>query len=147
MSNALVSWSNPFFPSVFSDSPFRMMNRLSAFDEFPVTVTPPMNIRELEKSYEVTAEVPGLSEKDISLEISEGVLTLAGEKHEKKEDSGKGYSHKEISYGAFKRCINLPDGVDASAVEASFNNGVLIIQIPKVEPQKPEVRKVAVKKV
>lgn len=95
---------------------------------------PAVDIAEKEKSFEITAELPGMDEKNIEIKLSNGSLIIKGEKKEEKEEKRKGYYLSERSYGSFERMFNLPKGVDAEKIEANFNKGVLKVSLPK----KPE---------
>lgn len=95
---------------------------------------PAVDITENDKSFEVTAELPGMDQKNIEIKLSNGSLIIKGEKKEEKEEKRKGYYLSERSYGSFERMFNLPKGVDAEKIEASFNKGVLKVSLPK----KPE---------
>jgi len=108
-------------------------------------VAPAVDVVEKENAYEVTAELPGLDEKDIEVKLVDGELTIKGEKQEEKEEKEKGYYVRERHFGAFERHFTLPDGVDADKIEATFKKGVLTVALPKKpEAQKP-VKKIEVK--
>ena len=94
-------------------------------------------VSEDDKAYRVTVELPGMSEKDVEISLSNGVLTVKGEKKSEKEESKKDYHYSERSYGAFRRSFGLPEGVDADKIEANMKAGVLAIVMPKsAETQK-----------
>jgi HSP20 family protein len=95
------------------------------------SVTPAIDVSEKDKSYEITAELPGMDDKDIDVRVSNGTLTIKGEKKEEKEEHDKGYYVSERRYGSFKRSFQLPDGVDAAKIDASFAKGVLTVRLPK----------------
>ena len=84
----------------------------------------------------VTAELPGIDEKDIDVSLTRDALTIKGEKKISKEDKGKDYYRMERSYGAFHRTIPLPEGVDTDKVKATFKNGVLTVTLPKTAEAK-----------
>ncbi len=106
---------------------------------------PAVDVAESDKAYEITAELPGMAEKDVEVKLANGALTIKGEKLEEKEEKKKNYHVSERRYGAFERSFRLPDGVDAGKIEASFKNGVLKVTLPKtLEAQKPE-KKIEVK--
>jgi len=90
---------------------------------------PSIEVNETDNEIRVTAEVPGLSEKDIELTVNEGLLTLRGERKSEADDRNRGYS--ERFYGRFERHIALPSGADEEKAEARFDNGVLTVTIPK----------------
>ena len=81
--------------------------------------------------------MPGLDDKNVEVKLSNGVLTIGGEKKEEKEEKKEGYYFSERRYGSFKRAFQVPAGVDAEKIEASFEKGVLTIRLPKTaEAQK-----------
>ncbi|RXH23999.1 molecular chaperone Hsp20 [Bradyrhizobium nanningense] len=123
--------------------PFRS---LAAFEKAQKLVArPAVDVTESDKAFEITAELPGLDEKNIEVNVANGGLTIKGEKKEEKEEKQKGYYVSERSYGSFERYFSLPDGVDADKIEASFKNGVLKVTLPKTaEAQKP-AKKIDVK--
>ena len=110
-----------------------------------VDLLPAVDVAENDKQYEITAELPGMDEKDIELKLSNGMLTIKGEKNEKREESDKGYYLSERRYGSFQRSFQVPEGVDADKIEASVKKGVLTVTLPKTpEAQKAE-KKIAIK--
>jgi HSP20 family protein len=104
---------------------------LRGFDEPWDAFSPRVNVVESDKEVTVSAELPGMDEKEIDVSLSHGVLTISGEKREEKEDKGKNYYRMERSYGSFQRSIPLSSEVDESRAEATFNKGVLTITLPK----------------
>ena len=92
---------------------------------------PNLELSETDREVRITAEVPGMSEKDVELLLDDGVLTIRGEKKSETEDKDRGYS--ELHYGRFERRIALPSGVDEKAAKADFRNGVLTVTLPKSE--------------
>ena len=109
------------------------------------THMPAVDVVESEKTYEVTAELPGIDEKNIEVKVANGILTMRGEKQEEKEEKKKDYYLQERHYGSFERSFEIPEGVDPDKIEAIFKKGVLTVTLPKkVEAQKP-AKKVEVK--
>jgi len=107
---------------------------------------PAVDVTDTEKTYEVTAELPGMDEKNVEVKFANGVLTIKGEKKEEKEEKQKDYHLSERRYGSFQRSFTVPDGVDADKIEATFKNGVLTVSLPKtLEAQKKE-KQIAIKK-
>jgi HSP20 family protein len=98
---------------------------------------PAMDVVETEDHFVLRADLPGLSESDVKIELEENVLTVSGERKSEHEQKGEGYYRVERSFGTFSRSLTLPDGVDADGIQANFNNGVLEVRIPKPEQQKP----------
>jgi len=106
---------------------------------------PVVDIAETEKGYEITAELPGMDEKNIEVKFADGVLSIKGEKREEKEERKKDYYLSERSFGSFQRAFQVPEGVDSNKIEATFTKGVLTVTLPKsAEAQKAE-KKIAVK--
>jgi HSP20 family protein len=106
---------------------------------------PAVDVVESEKAYEINAELPGMDEKNIEVKVSDGVLTIKGEKREKKEEKEKDYYLQERSFGSFERSFEVPESVDADKIEAKFKKGVLTLTLPKkAEAQKP-AKKIEVK--
>jgi len=131
-------WRAPFRRPIFAGEPF--WRREHAWGAAPA-----VDIVEKDKAYEITAELPGMDEKNIEVKLADGGLTIKGEKKEEKEEKKKGYYLHERSFGAFERYFAVPEGVDADKVEASFKKGVLTVTLPKKpEAIKPE-KKIEVK--
>ncbi|OHV78739.1 Hsp20/alpha crystallin family protein [Ensifer sp. LCM 4579] len=128
-------WRRPFGSA--------LMQRMPRLSEW--AMAPAVDVAETEKAYEITAELPGIEEKDIEVKISNGSLTIKGEKQETKEEKGKEYFLSERRYGSFQRTFQVPEGVDAEKIEAAFAKGVLTITLPKSEDAQKKERKVTVK--
>ena len=109
------------------------------------TMSPVVDITESDATYEMTAELPGMTEKDIEVELSGDVLTLKGEKRTEKEQKDKSMYLSERSYGTFQRSFAVPDGVDRDNVTAEFSNGVLKISLPKTAKALEQQKKIEVK--
>jgi len=107
------------------------------------TMLPTMDVSETEKEIEITAELPGLEEKDVQVNLADNVLTIRGEKKAEKEQKDKNYRLVERSYGSFERTLELPENVDAGAIKATIDKGVLKVVVPKPAPA--QVQKVEVK--
>jgi HSP20 family protein len=130
------------------------MNRLfNTFFDAPATAgdrggqtlqrwIPPMDLVETEDDFVLRADLPGLSDGDVNIELENNLLTLSGERKAEHEESKEGYYRVERSWGTFSRSLTLPDGVDPDAVRAHFDRGVLEVRIPKPEARKP--RKVSI---
>lgn len=109
-----------------------------------VVAMPKIDIKEKKDSVVVKAEIPGVAEEDVEVEITDNVMTISGEKKEEKEEDKDGYHYKETHSGSFTRSFSLPSEVAAEKAEAEVKNGVLTVTIPKVEAKKP--KKVTIKK-
>jgi len=104
---------------------------------------PTMDVAETDKEIEISAELPGLEEKDVQINVADGILTIRGEKKAEKEQKDKNYRLVERNYGSFERSMQLPDGVDVDAIKATIDKGVLKVTVPKPAPK--QVKKVEVK--
>ncbi len=159
---------NPLMPSnrttdvrrTREDDPFALMRREMdrVFDDFmrgfatPSTalpeglLSPRVDVSETEKGLEVTAELPGVDQKDIELDLSEGVLTLKAEHKKEKEEGGDEQRHHivERAYGTYMRRFAIPFEPDQDKVEASFDNGVLKISIPRSPEAEKQTRKIEI---
>lgn len=98
---------------------------------------PATDLIESDSHYILRADLPGLSEDDVNVELDGNVLTVSGERRSSTEDRKAGYYRVERSYGSFRRSVRLPEGVDAEAITATFDKGVLEITVPKPEVAKP----------
>lgn len=132
---------NRLFDDFFT-SPFG----LSTFGEIENRFYPRVDLLETDKEITVTADIPGMDEKDIDVSIANGVLSISGEKSSEKTDKSGTYHRMERSYGSFRRDIALPDDVEVDKAEAVFSKGVLTITLPKPENAVSRSRKIAVKK-
>lgn len=156
----------PAFPSVFED-PVEWMQRWDrTFDSLmsrafgtmlPTTgtwgnmgerwsnFTPAVNVAETDKEYRITAELPGMDEKDIELTLQKDHLLIKGEKKQEQEEQGQGYHRMERTYGVFQRHIPLPQQVDTDKADATFKNGVLSITLPKLNDVQTGAKKITIK--
>jgi HSP20 family protein len=98
---------------------------------------PAMDLVESGDHFVLRADLPGMSEDDIKIELEDGTLTVSGERRAEHEANEEGYYRVERAFGSFSRSLTLPKGVDADAVSASFDRGVLEVRIPKPEERKP----------
>ena len=105
---------------------------------------PSVDVAETDEEITVTAELPGVEQKEVDITIADDVLTLKGEKKEEKEVKEKNYHRIERSYGSFQRSVSLPAGVQADKAKATYKNGILTITVPKVEEAKPKQIKIDV---
>jgi HSP20 family protein len=99
--------------------------------------TPAMDLLETEDEFVLRADLPGLSESDVNIEIEDNVLTVSGERETEHEDKREGFYRMERAYGSFSRSLTLPKGIDPEAVTAGFDRGVLEVRVPKPEQRKP----------
>lgn len=135
-------------------SPWReMMNMREEIDRFfeePQALRdgayhPSVSIRETDKELVIEADIPGVKEEDVDIEIEDNKVIIRGVRKSREESKGRDYYHVESSYGSFSRIITLPSYVDSNRAEAQIKEGILEIRVPKVEPRK--VKKISVKKI
>jgi HSP20 family protein len=146
---ALIRWE----PARELQSLQQEMNRLfgTVFDShtgeggtaFARRWIPPMDLIEGQDEYVLRADLPGLNEDDVQIELDERVLTISGERRAQHEERKEGYHRVERASGKFSRSLTLPEGIDPEAIHASVENGVLEVRIPKPEERKP--RRVQIK--
>ncbi len=105
---------------------------------------PKVNVYEYDDKVGIIAEIPGLDKKNVSVEVEENVLTISGDKHGFEEDGGKCIT-RELKHSSFKRSFNLGEQLDGDDVSANFKDGILSIEIPKVEPELPKKNIVKIK--
>jgi len=99
---------------------------------------PRVDIAETDKAFEIKAEIPEVNKEDVKVTVHNGVLTIRGERKQETEEKGKKFHRVERCYGSFTRSFTLPDNVDEAKISASFKDGVLNIQIQKIEQAKPK---------
>jgi len=116
----------------------------SSFGETGGVYSPRIDVKETKGSLKISAELPGIDEKDIDISVHDGMLTISGEKKVVKEDDELGYHRTERSYGCFVRDIPLSDVVETDKIEAKFKNGVLTLTLPKTEKAIKEPKKIHV---
>tara|TARA_Y100000590_G_scaffold55662_1_gene58280 strand:+ start:381 stop:797 length:417 start_codon:yes stop_codon:yes gene_type:complete len=104
---------------------------------------PSFEVLDMDTSYRVRAELPGMDKKDVNIEIQNDVLTISGEKKYNNENLDSNYS--EFSYGEFSRSFNLPDDVKGNNIKASMRNGILALEIPRSKKIKPDVKRISIK--
>ncbi|WP_297300351.1 Hsp20/alpha crystallin family protein [uncultured Methylovirgula sp.] len=129
-------WVSPFRSLRDIESSMRRENWASA---------PAVDIVENDKAFEVTAELPGMDEKSIDVQVANGGLTIKGEKHEETEEKRKDYFLRERRFGSFERSFRLPEGVDKDKIEAVFKKGVLTVTLPKSAEAQKAAKKIEVK--
>ena len=105
--------------------------------------TPAFDIAENDKDYVVTAELPGIDIKDMEISISDGILSVKGEKKQEKDEESEGYHRIERRYGSFQRSFRIPGKVESDKVDASYKDGILKVLLPKAEGT--ETKKIEIK--
>jgi HSP20 family protein len=130
--------SLPFGRRKFDPESFRL------FPRFHDAAVPAVDVVEEDRRFEITAELPGLTEKDIEVSMSDHSLTIKGEKKQEKEEKKKDFYLSERYYGAFRRSFSLPEGVDSRKIDATFKDGILRISLPKTAASQKKERKIAI---
>jgi HSP20 family protein len=150
---AIVRWS-PFRDSFrdmvgLQDEVNRLYDTFSKVNDTQSLVegswAPSVDIHENKDEIVIDAELPGMNQKDISVTVTDNVLTIKGEKRQEKEVKEENYYRVERSYGAFSRSFTLPVGVKAEQIKATYKDGVLKISLPKAEETKPKQISIDVK--
>lgn len=95
--------------------------------------------------FQITAELPGMAEKDIEVKCSEGILTIKGEKNEERQESKQDFYLSERRFGSFQRSFRIPESVDVAKIDASFRNGVLTLTLPKNPDAQKDEKKIEIK--
>lgn len=141
---ALVRWE----PAREIHSLQQEMNRLfSSFFDVPSSGAPGNGVRrwvpamdlvETDDHFVLTADLPGLTQDDVTIEVEDRVLTVSGERRSEHQDRREGFVRLERATGRFSRSLTMPEGVDAGAITASFDKGVLEVLVPKPEERKPQ---------
>jgi HSP20 family protein len=131
-------WRTPMRHSIFDIEPFWRR-------ELSWGAVPPVDVVENDRAYEITAELPGLDEKDIAVKYGDGTVTIKGEKKEETEEKKQDFYLSERHFGSFERSFRVPESVDADKIEAKFKNGVLTLVLPKKPEAQSHEKKIFVK--
>lgn len=145
MGNEMEPW-RPFREAVSLRDAMDRLFEDSVITPKAIGAMPRVDIKDKKDAIEVKAELPGINEEDVEIEIADGVMTISGEKKAEKEESEEGYYYKESHTGTFSRSFALPAEVREEKAEAEMKNGVLKITVPKIEPKKATKVKIAPKK-
>jgi len=125
-------------PEPFSREVDRLFDRLFDTPSAAQRWAPAMDLVEAEDHYLLKADLPGVSQEDVAIEVENGVLTVSGERKAEHERSERGFYRIERAFGRFQRQLTMPEGIDPGAVTADFDKGVLSVRIPKPEKVKPQ---------
>jgi len=125
------------FDRFFNDARVHSLSRES------IVPAPAFDLAENEKEYTISGELPGLDVNDLEVQVSDGLVTISGEKREEKEDKGEQYHRIERHYGSFNRSFRLPSNVSADGSKATYKDGVLKLVLPKTEDR--PVRQIEIK--
>jgi HSP20 family protein len=100
---------------------------------------PAVNIKENEKNFTLELAVPGMDKKDLKIDINEDLLTISTESRNESEENKEGYQRKEFSYSSFCRSFYVPENVDKEKISANYRDGILYVEIPKLEEEKSKI--------
>jgi HSP20 family protein len=124
-------------PEPFSADIDRLFNTLFDRSAEARSWTPPMDLVEAEDHFLLRADLPGLREEDVNIEVRDNTLRISGERKAEHQQRERGWYRLERQFGKFSRALTLPEGIDAEGIDASFEHGVLELRIPKPEERKP----------
>ena len=125
---------SPFLSNLFDDDFFPVLtNRTSSM--------PAVNIKENDKNFTLELAIPGMDKKDLKIDINEEVLTISSELKNESEEEKDGYKRKEFSYSSFCRSFYIPENVNREKISAAYKDGILNIELPKMEEEKNKITK------
>ena len=134
--------------NVFDDMDSMIHSLFNTDWNFPARNTqdwsPAVDIKETDKSFVLSADIPGLTKNDIKVSVANGKLTVSGERAFQPDQESDNYHYRERRFGTFDRSFNLPENVDEEKISASFKNGILNVTIPKHENILPKEREIKV---
>lgn len=119
-------------------------NFFNGHNSSETSFVPQVDVAETDKGFELQFAVPGLKKEDLNIELNQNVLTVSGERKFKDEKDEKNYHAVETKYGVFKRSFQLPDSIDADALEAKYEDGILRVTVPK-DAKKAEKKNIVIK--
>ena len=134
------SFLTPFdkmFDEIVSTS-FPQINEQVGVTPFSNSAYPKVNVYEYDDKVGVIAEIPGLDKKDLNVEVEDGKLTISGDKHSVPEDTGAKVIRRELKQSSFRRSFELGELLDGDNISANFKDGILSVEIPKIEPTLPK---------
>ena len=143
----LIKWQ-PKPMNVFDDMDTMIHSFFNTDWNFPVRDTrnwsPAVDVKETDNLFILTADIPGLTKKDIKVNVADGKLSISGERTYETDQENDNYHHRERRFGTFDRSFNLPDTVDEEKISASFKIGILNVSLPKHENILPKEREIKV---
>ena len=143
----LVKWT-PRPTSILNDMDKMISNVFENDWNFPVRSktnwSPPVDVKETDDSFTLTADIPGLTKKEVNVNVSDGIVSISGERKFENEKESDNYHYRERQYGSFLRTLNLPETVNEEKITANFKNGILSIELPKQEVALPKERQIKI---
>ena len=145
---AIVRW-DPFGEALRMQRDMnRIFSRLGAAEvgaEGPVAWMPKIDVKRSGDDVVVRAELPGIDPADVDVEVTDGVLTIRGERRQEEKQEGEDWLVCESCYGSFERSLTIPESVDASAITAEYKDGILVVTVPKaLEAVRPKTTKIEI---
>tara|TARA_R100000084_G_C4615222_1_gene130194 strand:- start:23 stop:496 length:474 start_codon:yes stop_codon:yes gene_type:complete len=134
--NFLTPFEN-MFDDMFETN-FPEVAQTVGVNPFSKSAYPKVNVYEYEDKVGVVAEIPGIDKKNLSVDVEDGVMTIKGSKHGFDEDNDATVLRRELKHSAFERKFSLGESLDGDNIKANFKDGILSIEVPKIEPEKPK---------
>lgn len=120
--------------------------RMPSFNFGRFAIAPAIDMAETDKAYKLTVELPGMEPENVEVTFEDGLLRIAGEKQEQREENERGYRLSERSYGSFERQVELPSAAQGDKIKAKFKNGVLTVTVPKDGKAAAKSKRIAIEK-
>ena len=141
----LIRWANS--PSIINEIDHFLNNHKSDFlTSFNNHIwSPKFEVLNIDESYIVRADLPGLTKKDISIEVSDNIVTISGDRKNEHTQDNSQYRYSELSYGSFSKSFTLPEDSIEDKINAKMKDGVMTIEVPRMEPVKPKVKTISIK--
>ena len=143
----LIKWAHRPTLTLF-DEIDRMLNSINA--DYPSNFnynswSPQFEVLDIDSAYMLRGDFPGVSKKDVNIEVSDGILTVSGERKNIYKNYMDSYNYSDIPCGKFSRSFNLPDDIKEDQINAKMKDGVLSLEIPRMAPIKPDIKKISIK--
>jgi len=143
----LIKWAHRPTLTLF-DEIDRMLNSINA--NYPSNFnynswSPQFEVLDIDSAYILRGDFPGVSKKDVNIEVSDGILTVSGERKNIDKNYSDSCDHSRIPHGKFSRSFNLPDDIKEEQINAKMKDGVLSLEIPRMAPIKPDIKKISIK--
>lgn len=141
----LIRWANS--PSIINEIDHFLNNHKSNFlTSFNNHIwSPKFEVLNIDESYIVRADLPGLTKKDVNIEISDNVVTLSGKRINKFSNDDSNSNYSEFNYGTFSKSFTLPEDSIIEKIDAKMKDGVLTFEVPRLKPVKPKIKKISIK--